>query len=86
MPKPANKSLTWRQILEGADRLDAGHGTERYGRAVIAAMLARAVELQPPRPAPRAVFAAKLFAKPRPLALSSLQQRMAERRRKAYEY
>jgi hypothetical protein len=86
MPKPLKKPLTWRQVLDGAERLDTSHGTERYGRAVITAMLARAVELQPPRPRPRSVFSAKLFAKSRPPALSPLQQHMAERRRKAYEY
>jgi hypothetical protein len=84
MPKP-KRSLTWGQILEGAERLDARHGTERYGRAVITAMLARVVEQARARSAPRAIFSAKLFGKPRPPVLSPLQQRMAERRRKAYE-
>lgn len=88
MPKPASKKPpTWRQVLEGAERLD-----ERYHRgtqhrdAVLCAMLARVVEQAPTRPAPRAVFSAKLFGKPRPPVLSPLQQRMAERRRMAYEF
>jgi hypothetical protein len=84
MPKPIAKPLTWSRILDGAERLDAQYGTTRYGNAVVAKMLARVVERLPPPPGPRAVFSRKLFS-PRPPVLSPAQQRMADRRRKAYD-
>jgi hypothetical protein len=86
MPSPSKSPPAWGQVLAAAERLDAGRGTTRYSRAVITAMLARVVERLPAPPPPRLVFSRQLFAKPRPPVFSPLQQRMAERRRKAYDF
>lgn len=85
MPEPSKKPPTWRQVLDGAERLDERYRGTRHRDAVLCEMLARVVEQAPARPAPRAVFSRRLFPKTPPPIFSPAQKRMAERRRKAYD-
>lgn len=75
MPTP-NRTLTWGQVYEGAQRLDMRHGTEAYTYAVLMRMLARVGKPDRPR---KTYF---LVRRPR-APLTPLQEYMAWRRKMA---